>query len=106
SFTATRPLLDANGQPILDGDGNPTFDVVVITEGEFNNIPLVSDGSSGGGDNSEFYAEVDGLPFIAGNETAGASYIEASNKLVITGINETRTIQISIVNPEPGTFEL
>lgn len=106
SFTATRPLLDANGQPILDGDGNPTFDVVVITEGEFNNIPLVSDGSSGGGDNSEFYAEVNGLPFIAGNETAGASYIEASNTLVITGVNETRTIQISIVNPEPGTFEL
>src|SRR5690606_7994385 len=41
SFTGTSRVLDANGQPILDGDGDPTFDVVVITEGEFNNIQLV-----------------------------------------------------------------
>ncbi len=106
SFTATRPLLDANGQPILDGNGNPTFDVVVVTEGEFKNIPLESDGSIGGGDSSEFYAEVDGLPFVAGNETAGAVFIEASNTLYIVGVNNNRTIQISIVNPEPGTYDL
>lgn len=105
-FTATKPILDANGQPILDGNGNPTFDVVVVSEGEFKNIPLVSDGSTGGGDTGEFYAEVDGIPFVAGDETAGATYFEASNTLVIVGVNNSRTIQINIVNPEAGTFDL
>src|SRR5690606_20262216 len=32
SFTATRPQLDANGQPILDGNGNSLYDEVVVTE--------------------------------------------------------------------------
>ncbi len=49
SFIATRPRLDNNGNPILDGNGNPIFDSVIITEGIFNNIPLDSDGTSGGG---------------------------------------------------------
>src|SRR5690606_5800276 len=57
-------------------------------------------------DGSEFYAEVDGIPFVAGNETAGATYIEASNTLVIVGVNNNRTIQISVVDPEPGTYDL
>ncbi len=106
SFTATRPLLDANGQPILDGNGNPTFDQVVITEGEFNNIALETDGSTGGEDPTEFYADVDGIPFVAGSETAGATFIEATNTLVIQGTNNNKIIQIHIINPEPGTFDL
>jgi hypothetical protein len=106
SFRATRPLLDANGQPILDGNGNPTFDEVVITEGEFTNIALDSDGSTGGDAPTEFYADVDGLPFIAGNDTAGAVFIEATNTLVIQGNNNDRIIQIHIINPELGTYDL
>lgn len=106
SFTATRPLLDANGQPILDGTGNPTFDVVVISEGAFTNIALESDGSVGGGDEPEFFAEVDGLPFVAGSENAGATFIEETNTLIIQGINNERLIQINIINPELGTFDL
>lgn len=105
-FTATRPLLNVNGQPILDANGNPTFDVVVVTEGQFNNIPLVSDGSTGGDIPTEFYADVNGLPFIAGSETAGALFIQASNTLIIQGNNNDRTIQINIINPEPGTYDL
>lgn len=106
SFTATKPLLDANGQPILDGNGNPMFDVVVVTQGEFKNIPLQSDGSTGGGDGSQFYADVDGIPFVAGDETAGATYIESSDMLLIVGVNNNRTIQINIFNPKPGTYDL
>lgn len=106
SFTATRPLLDANGLPILDDTGNPTFDVVVITEGIFTNIPLVSDGTVGGGDEPEFFADVDGLPFVAGSENAGATFIEETNTLIIQGINNERLIQINIINPELGTFDL
>lgn len=106
SFIATRPLLDANGLPIVDGSGNPIFDVVEVSNGEFLNIPLESDGSTGGEISSEFFANVDGIPFVAGDETSGAVYIEASNTLVIVGENNDRTIQINIVNPELGTFDL
>ncbi len=106
SFTATRPILDANGLPILDGTGNPTFDVVVITEGTFTEISLESDGTVGGGDEPEFFAEVEGLPFVAGSENAGATYIEETNTLIIQGINNERLIQINIINPELGTFDL
>src|SRR5690606_4820225 len=45
-------------------------------------------------------------PFVAGEETAGATFIEASNTLVIVGVNNNRTIQISVVDPEPGTYDL
>lgn len=106
SFIASRQLLDAGGLPILDGNGNPVYDLVVVSGGEFMNIPLESDGSTGGDIDSEFYAEVDGIPFVAGNETSGAVFIEASNTLVIVGESNNRTIQINIVNPEPGTYDL
>lgn len=106
SFIASRPLLDANGLPILDGGGNPTFDVVEITEGDFTNVSLESDGTVGGGDEPEFFADVDGLPFLAGSENAGATFIEETNTLIIQGINNDRIIQIQIINPEPGTFDL
>lgn len=106
SFTATRPLLDANGAPILDDEGNPTFASVIISEGEFTNIPLTTDGSEPGDETAEFYGEVDGTPFVAGEDTAGAFYDEASNSLIVQGINNDKTIRMTIINPAEGTFDL
>lgn len=106
SFTATRILVDNNGQPILDSEGNPSFDQVVVSEGEFNNIALESDGTTAGDEPTEFYADVDGLPFLAGSETAGATFVEASNTLIIQGSNNDNLIQLHIVNPELGTYDL
>ncbi len=106
SFTATRPLLDADGNPILDGDGNPTFASVIVSEGQFTNIPLTSDGTGPGDDTAEFYAEVDGTPFVAGEETTAAVFIESSNMLVIQGVNNGNVIQMNIIDPAEGTFDL
>jgi hypothetical protein len=108
AFTATRPLLDDNGNPVLDGSGNPTFDTIVINQGEFTNIPLDSDGSVGGGDidMSEFYADVDDVPFSAEGQNVNAIYIESNNVMTLEAVNNNRTIRIKIVNPEEGEFDL
>lgn len=108
SFTATRPLLDDNGNPILDGNGNPTFDTVMINQGEFTNVPLDSDGSVGGGDIdlSEFYADVDDIPFTADGQNVNAIYIESNNVMTIEAVSNNRTIKIKVVNPEEGEFDL
>ncbi|MEX2349604.1 MAG: DUF6252 family protein [Flavobacteriaceae bacterium] len=106
SFTATRPLLDANGAPILDGEGNPTFASVIISEGQFTNIPLTSDGSGPTDPVTEFYAEVDGIPFVAGEETAGAFYDEATNTLIVQGVNNDKTVRMKVLNTAEGIFDL
>lgn len=108
SFTATRPLLDGNGNPILDGNGNPTFDTIIINQGEFINLPLDSDGSVGGGDIdlSEFYADVDEIPFTADGQNVNAVYIESNNVLTLEAFSNNRTIKIKVINPEVGEFDL
>lgn len=107
SFTATRPLLDANGQPILDADGNPTFNVVVITEGEFNDIPLESDGSTGDDTNpAAFYADVDETPFTAEGENAAATYIQVNDVMIIEAIDNNQTIRLRVLNPQVGEYSL
>ncbi|PKP25993.1 MAG: hypothetical protein CVU03_05630 [Bacteroidetes bacterium HGW-Bacteroidetes-2] len=105
AFIATRALLDANGQPILDGNGNPTFDSVTVANGVFNNIPLVSDGSTTMPPQEDFMrARIDTLVFETTNLT-----IVTSGLITVQGVNALTNESLTIAFPEttvPGTYDL
>jgi len=105
SFVALRPLLDNNGLPLLDENGNPTFDSVTISNGEFTDIALVTDGSTNIPPLEDFLiAKIDGVDFEANDLTISTAGIVA-----VQGSNTVTNQSIIIYFPEgteAGTYDL